>query len=174
MTEVLGRQLPMSAIKNAILLNPLEQERVMALPRAEFDVAVTLDIWNERERIYLEVGPGGTMGPIPASFTTTTTHDALKEATTYVYQFGEKNVWKVGWAHNAVDRLGDLNKHVPWEVLGGQKWGNGFTQRWATADQAFAMERRVLDTFPDSVKYGERVHCTWDEMKSAWLKAWKG
>lgn len=172
MTEVLGRQLPMSAMSNAVLLTPEEQQRILALPREEMDVGQTKAIRDERERIAAAIGPGGTMGPVPSSFTKTVIRDALREACTYAFQFGAANVWKIGWAHDPVARLGELNKHVPHEILG-QRWGGGWTQQWASADQAFAMEQRVLRSFADAQLYGERVHCTKEALEAAWLKAWK-
>ena len=174
MTEVLGRQLPMSAISNAVLLSEAEQESVLALPRAEINVAVTRVIWDEREAIAAAIGLGGTMGPIPSSFTAIIVRDAFKEASTYAFRFGTKNVWKVGWAHDAAERLGELNKHVPSEVLGDQRWCGGWTQRWASAEQAYAMEQRILASFDDGLKFGERVHCTQDRLETVWSKAWMG
>lgn len=174
MTEVIGRQLPMAAISNAVLLSSDEQVRVLALARAEIDVAVTQAIWNERQIVADAVGPGGTMGPIPTSFTATVVKDALKAASTYAYRFGTKSVWKVGWAHDPVQRLRELNKHVPSEVLDNDRWGGGWTQRWASADQAYAMEQRILGSFSSDRKYGERIHCNAEVFEVAWRKAWKG
>lgn len=173
MTEVLGRQLPMAAMSNAILLRLDEQQRVLALAREEIDVGLTQAIRDERDKIAAVVGPGGTMGPVPSSFSTTMVRDTFREACTYAYQFGNKNVWKVGWAHDPVERLADLNKHVPHEILD-QKWGRGWTQKWASAEQAYAMEQRVLRSFANEDLYGERVHCTKEQLEAAWRKAWKG
>lgn len=174
MTEVIGRQLPMAAMNNAVLLSQDEQARVLALPREEINVAVTQAIWDEREMISAAIGPGGTIGPIPTSFTATVIKDAFKEASTYAYRFGAKNVWKVGWAHNPVQRLRELNKHVPSEILDNQRWGGGWTQKWASSEQAYAMEQRILASFKDDQKYGERIHCTEEAFEAAWRKAWKG
>ena len=146
---------------------------MLAFPREEINVVFTQTAWDEREKMAGIVGPGGTMGPIPTSFTSTLLKDAFKEASTYAYRFGNMNVWKVGWAHDAAGRLEDLNKHVPSEVLDDQRWGGGWTQKWASATQAYEMERRVLGSFPDEAKYGERVHCTAEALEAAWRKAWK-
>ncbi|MDR3561963.1 MAG: hypothetical protein P4N59_11090 [Negativicutes bacterium] len=174
MTEVLGRQLPMAAMSNAILLSMDEQRRVLALPRNEVDVGITQAIRDERDRIAAAIGPGGgTMGPLPSSFSTTMVRDAFREACTYAYRFGNLNVWKVGWAHDPVERLKNLNNHVPYEVLH-QKWEGGWTQKWASAEQAYAMEQRILQSFADSDRYGERVHCTEAQLEAAWRKAWRG
>ncbi len=172
LTEVLGGQLTMAATSNAVLLGPDDQDAILALPREEIDVAQTEAVWNERAAVEAEVGPGGTMGPIPASFVTTMRRNSLRAAKTYVFQFGSKDVWKVGWAHDPVERLADLNKHVPYEVLK-QRWGGGWTQKWASADQAYAMEQRVFGSFSITDLYGERVHCTQEQMQAVWMKAWK-
>lgn len=174
MTEVLGRQLPMSAISNAVLLSSVEQERILSLARSEIDVAVTRAIFDEREAIAAAVGPGGTMGPIPSSYTTTVMRDASKGASTYAFRFGSKVVWKIGWAHDPMDRLDDLNKHVPSEVLDNQRWEGGCTQKWASAEQAYAMEQRILNSFGDEHKHGERVHCSKERLEEVWIKALKG
>lgn len=173
MTEVLGHQLSMAAIKNAILLDKDEQQRVLALPREEIDVGITQAIRDERDKIAAAVGPGGTMGPVPSSFSTTMIRDAFREAWTYAFRFGNLNVWKVGWAHDTDERLADLNKHVPHEILR-QEWGRGLKQKWASAEQAYAMEQRILRSFAETDRYGERVHCTEAQFEAAWLKAWRG
>ena len=170
MTEVLGRQLPMSAMTNAILLLPDEQRRLLVLKRVEIDVGITQAIRDERESIASAVGTGGTMGPIPSSFSTIMVRDAVREACTYAFQFGNRNVWKVGWAHNLAERLAQLNNHIPHEILR-EKWGNGWFQPWASADQAYAMEQRILRSFADADLYGERVHCTKEQLEAAWRKA---
>jgi hypothetical protein len=113
------------------------------------------------------------MGPIPSSFLTTTLRDALQPASTYAFQFGARNVWKIGWANDPAKRLEDLNQHVPFEVLN-EKWGNGRAQKWATSGQAYEMEQRVLRSFDHTRRYGERIHCTAEELDAAWRKAWKG
>jgi hypothetical protein len=172
LTAVLGRQLSMAATSNALPLSTAEQEQILTLPRVEIDVAETEAIRNERERIAAAVGPGGTMGPIPASFTTRVLRDADREATTYAFQFGSYNVWKIGWAHDAKQRLEDLNKHVPHEVLGA-RWGGGWIQKWASAAQAYAMEQRVLRSFASDKLYGERVHCTKEALEASWRRALK-
>ncbi len=83
MTDVIGRQLPMSAISNAVLLSGEEQRRVLALPREEIDAGVTEAVREERALIAEAVGPSGTMGPVPSSFMTTMVRDADRRAYTY-------------------------------------------------------------------------------------------
>jgi hypothetical protein len=173
MTDVIGRQLPMSAMSNAVPLSKEEQIRVLELPREEFDVAATLAVWHEREEIAYLKGVGGTMGPIPSSFTAKMKRDALQPAVTYAFRFGTKNVWKIGWAHNLDDRLADVNKHVPHEALNGLQWSRYLKQEWASAQQAYDMEQIILNAFDKTVRFGERVHCADNDLQSIWLKAKK-
>ena len=58
----------------------------------------------------------------------------------------------------------------------GQHWHGkgGFVQKWPSWDQAYDMEQRVLASFADTAKFGERVHCTREELDAAWQAAWKG
>jgi hypothetical protein len=91
MTKVLGRQLPMTAMSNAVPLGMDEQRRVLALQREEIDVGLTQAIRDERDKIAAEVGLGGTMGPVPSSFSTTMVRGAFREASTYAYRFGNRN-----------------------------------------------------------------------------------
>jgi hypothetical protein len=44
MTDVLGRQLPMAAMSNAVLLQPDEQKRVLALARNEIDALKAITV----------------------------------------------------------------------------------------------------------------------------------
>lgn len=141
--DVLGT-LPAAAKRNVVLLSAKEHQRVFALPKQEFNVAFTQAVWDERERIAATVGPGGTVGPIPASFTSQGVRDAFKEAWTYAYRLGMQNIWKVGWAHDPLKRLAELNQHIPSEVLGTPSWQVGWNQKWASAGQAYSMEQKVL------------------------------
>ncbi len=102
--DVLGR-LPMAAISDAVLMSQEQQTAILTQRREELDVARTKAAWDEREQIASKVGHGGTMGPIPSSFLTTTARNALQPASTYAFQFGGRNVWKIGWANNPAKRL---------------------------------------------------------------------
>lgn len=148
-----------------------EQKRILALARLEVNVAATKAIYDERERISVEVGSGGTMGPVPSSFVTQVTRNTLKEASTYAFQFGNENAWKIGWAHSPAERLRELNKHIPFKIVG-QQWGGGWTQKWASAEQAYNMEQRIFCQFPNADKEGEQVYCSKEQLEAAWRNAW--
>lgn len=169
--EILGQQLSMAATSNAVLLDPGQTATVLALPREEIlGFLKTQAQVDDFELVAKAVGPGGTFGPPPTSHSYSGSTDILQPARTYVFRFGMKNVWKVGWAYDPGARLAELNTHVPSEVLDGQLWtgaNGGMTEKWASSPQAHAMEQRVLDSFPGERKHGERVRCTREEMEAA-------
>lgn len=176
--DTLGRQLSRAATSNAVLLDNAQAAAILDLPREEVvGFLRTQAQVDDFELVAKAVGPGGTFGPPPTSRTYSGETDVLQPARTYVFRFGTRNVWKVGWAYDAANRLAELNTHVPSEVLDGQLWtgkNGGMTEKWASSLQAHAMEQRVLNTFPGDRKYGERVHCTREEMEAAWREARKG
>jgi hypothetical protein len=61
-----------------------------------------------------------TTGPKPASWTGTVSRDASLQSFAYVFQFGNREVWKIGHALDVNHRLAEVNKHVPYEILGEQ------------------------------------------------------
>jgi T5orf172 domain len=90
---------------------------------------------------------------------------------TYAFRFGERDVWKIGYAQNLSDRLNDVNKHVPREVLG-ERWSiTTLQQRWPTQTEAYEMEQRLLGLLAARRTVGERVCCTEDELQAAWVPA---
>ncbi len=166
-SEIYGNRLPMSAISNAVRLSDEQQAKLLSQRRAEIDMATTEAVWEERAAILKIVGKGGTMGPIPSSFTTTMARNALRAASTYVLRFGSRDLWKVGWPHDPVARRDELNSHIPSEVLG-ESWLDWNTEAWPSASDAYAMERRVLESFAPEVVTRERVRCTEAQMHAAW------
>jgi hypothetical protein len=92
-------------------------------------------------------------------------------AMTYAFRFGERDVWKIGYAQNLSDHLNDVNKHVPREVLG-ERWSiTTLQQRWPTQTEAYEVEQRLLGLLAARRTVGERVCCTEDELQAAWVSA---
>jgi hypothetical protein len=91
---------------------------VLALPREEIPVAEARVVVRQRElNDDLRFG-GATTGPRPTSWTSQTGRDAEELSCTYAFQFGSRELWKIGHAKDVAARLADVNKHVPVEVLG--------------------------------------------------------
>jgi hypothetical protein len=96
--------------------------------------------------------------------------DANVVATTYAFRFGERNVWKIGHAQDLQARLLDVNKHVPHEVLG-ERWSIIWQQHCRNQNEAYEMEQRLLTLLAERRTEGERVQCTEDELRAAWIGA---
>jgi hypothetical protein len=113
---------------------------------------------------------GPTLGPLPSSWSGIVSRDANVAATTYAFRFGKRNIWKIGHAQDLQARLLDVNKHIPHEVLG-ERWSIAWQQHWRTQKEAYEMEQRLLTLLAERRTEGERVQCTEDELRAAWLGA---
>jgi hypothetical protein len=114
------------------------------------------------------VGP--TRGPTPSSWSGTVSRDATAPASTYVFRFGKRNVWKIGHAQDVTSRLAEVNAHVPHEVLE-ERWTVVWQHGWPTQAAAFEMEQRALKLLQAQRTHGERVRCTEGELREAWTGA---
>jgi hypothetical protein len=138
----MARQLHYGATVRAVLLDEADARAVLAQPRE--DVAVRNYPAVERLRALNDALQGGaTTGPRPASWTGETGRDANEPAFTYAFQFGARDLCKIGHAKDLKGRLADVSKHVPQEVLQ-ENWRAGLQQPWATEALAYDMEQRVL------------------------------
>jgi len=88
-------------------------------------------------------------------------------ASVYVFRFGERDVWKIGWATDVASRLADVNRHVPYEVLG-ERWVKVHACPCVTAAKAYDAEQRLLAALRTPSSIGERVHCPPDALQRAW------
>jgi hypothetical protein len=122
----------------------------------------------DRELADAPAATGPTRGPVPSSWSGTVSRDANAAAATYAFRFGKRNVWKIGHAQDLRDRLLDVNKHIPHEVLG-ERWSTVYQQRWRTQKEAYEMEQRLLSLLAERRTEGERVRCTEDELQAVWV-----
>jgi hypothetical protein len=166
-TEVLQRQLSYLATVQAVLLDMVDTAAVLAIPREEVPIPdiPALNRLRDLNDALRQTGP--STGPRPTSWTGTVAHDADAETYTYAFQFGSRDVWKIGHAKNATERLIEVNKHVPEEVLG-EGWRVVLQHRWPTAMKAYEMEQRVLSALRNSGSVGERVCCSKRQLETAW------
>jgi hypothetical protein len=109
-----------------------------------------------------------TTGPSPTSWSGTVSRNAERPSSTYV--FGARDLWKVGHATNVTDRLAEVNKHVPHEVLQ-EKWQIVLQHPSPTEADAYAMEQRVLRALRTPTCVGERVSCTRETLYRVWASA---
>jgi hypothetical protein len=129
----------------------------------------TLETGSDKSLQELE-GPlplGPTTGPRPISWTAIVSRSTSGQSHAYVFQFGDRDVWKVGHAIDVEARLADVNRHVPYEVLG-EQWHVCLYHRCVSQDAAYTIEQRLLTLLRTSTSVGERVTCTRDALHIAW------
>ena len=84
-----------------------------------------------------------TTGPRPSTWSGETGRDAAEASFTYAFQFGNREVWKIGHAKDVTGKLAEINRRVPSEVLG-EQWHGVLQQPWPDEGSAYDMEQRVL------------------------------
>jgi hypothetical protein len=164
--EVLEKQLGYSATVRAVRLGTADREAVLQLDselvpigNRDLTVKVRLADINSLAR------SGPTRGPVPSSYTGTVARDADVPADTYAFRFGERDCWKIGHAQNVKARLAEVNRHIPFEILG-EQWACVRTRTWPTQIEAYEMEQRLFSRLPRTE--GERVACSYVDMEEAW------
>lgn len=128
------------------------------------------EILDQREAKDFVSASGPTTGPRPSSWSSMVARDAGQASFTYAFQFGDRDLWKIGHATDLTGRLIDVNKHVPHEVLG-EQWRLILQQPWPTEMDAYKMEQRVLEALRTASSVGERVACTQQTLERAWTSA---
>ena len=113
---------------------------------------------------------GPTKGPLPTSWIGIVQRSAEEPALTYALQFGKRNVWKVGHTIDLGERLDQINKHIPYEIIG-EKWEVRFQQQWNTSLLAYEMEQTVFQLASAARTVGERIFCSNSDIEAAWQSA---
>ena len=86
---------------------------------------------------------------------------------TYIFRFGTRDCWKIGYSKDLVRRQKEFAQYVPHEVLK-EQWSKKplWKQEWPTKQKAKAVETTLLEAFRSRFKcHGERVQCTSRELK---------
>ncbi len=167
--DVLSEQLPMYATVGAVLLSAEDRRAVLAIPRIEAPVRETKFLSRLKAgQDALQQGP--TRGPSPTEWTATTTRNLGESSYTYALRFGNRDIWKVGFAADPKARRNQINCHVPTEVLH-EEWTLWRTHRWSSEKGAYAMEQRLLSLLEKSRTSGERISCNETEISRAWQSA---
>jgi hypothetical protein len=167
--DALAEQLTFEATVRAVRLSEADAGVVMALPRQEIE----LPSHPVRDRLIalgeaLKAGRP-TTGPIPSFWTGEVTRDPDTEAWTYAMRFGKRDVWKVGHTQDLKQRLTDVNKHVPHEILG-ERWKIVLQQRWTCSQDAYDMEQRMFELLESHRTEGERLGCPEHLLQGAWIR----
>jgi len=168
--EVLKQQLSYGATVRAVPLDEDDTKAVLSLAKTETAVP-NVPILQRLRSLNEALGLAKpTTGPAPTSWNGTVTRDANGEASTYVFQFGKRNIWKIGHAQDVQARLSDVNRHIPTEALG-EQWMIVLHQRWPSEAAAYRMEQDVLARLSCHRTSGERVQCERQQIEAAWVQS---
>jgi hypothetical protein len=176
LVPLIGRQLTYVATAYVEELSLKETGAILALPREPEVVRETPEMTRHRRltaALGTQVGPnaiGLTTGPRPTDWRGTTEHRTDVDAFTYAFQFGTRNIWKIGCAKSVGARLSVMNINVPTEVLN-EAWRIAFHQPWRNFQDAYDMEQRVLSILAPHRTIRERVKCTRADLEDAWVRA---
>jgi hypothetical protein len=111
-----------------------------------------------------------TTGPKPSDWSGVVKRSGDLPAVTYAMQFGERSLWKIGHAQNLEDRLDEINKHLPVEVLD-ECWELALVHKCRDSLLAYDMEQKVLELLSKHRTIDERVMCSKSELEAAWTSA---
>ena len=168
LTDVLKKQLTMYATVGVVQLDYVDTLAVLSLARTKISVKQLPAVENHVKIQRALQNNRPTTGPKAGSWSGEVTRDVSGLSETYAMRFGKSDIWKIGWALDASNRLLDLNKHVPIEYLN-QEWTLAYRQRWNTGDEAREMEQRLLKKLDRFRTVGERLRCREVDLTSAWF-----
>ena len=168
--DTLREQLTFDAVTKAILLDEEDTRTVLALPRVEVFVTPPFAIGAISTSL---PSNDPTTGPVPTNWSGAVTRIGCGEAYTYALRFGERDVWKIGHTQSLVNRLAEINQHVPHEELG-ERWCIVLQHYWTCSLNAYEMEQRVLYLLTSFRTEGERVRCSEATLKKAWNEVLQG
>ena len=170
LVDVLEAQLPYNATAQAVELSEADTNAVRALAADEIPLPDTPELTKLRRLETALSRDKPTTGVIPTAWKTTVERTVGNASVTYAFRFGAHNCWKIGHTTDIVQRLKDVNKHIPTEVLKCE-WKPYLQQDWPNEKMAYAMEQRVLNALSASRTVGERVECTQQVLDSSWIKS---
>jgi len=166
LVETIGRQFTRDATTMAVDLSEGEAAKILELPMVEVSVPEGEVLMKLRRRNERLAPKGRSKGPNPSS-REGGGYELGNSAWTYAMQFGDRPCFKVGWSTDPKRRLGEVNKHVPSELLK-EEWSLLTTHKWENENLAHKMEQAILDAFPPKKISGERVNITIREFEQVW------
>ncbi len=167
--NVLASQLTYQATPQAVLLDALDTDAVLNLKAIEVELPNSEPLKKAR---LLDRALGGhpTTGPLPSSWQGSTGRDVNRQAFTYAFRFGNSDIWKIGHAVDIVERIKQVNLHIPSEIIP-SAWRAIYQQKWSDAIEAYTMEQKVLESLEVYRTVGERVKCSESDVFAAWRSA---
>jgi hypothetical protein len=166
---ILDRVIARNASNYALKLSNADRERVEALKWVEVPLPSTQEHVRQREEMERRLAGRSRPGPIARPGEYIANRAPKPEAWTYAARFGDTPIWKIGHATDLRNRIAQLNAHVPVEWLQ-QEWKIFFLEGWKSQEHALNMEQAVLDALAQCPIERERVRCSPEILRSAWLR----
>lgn len=168
--EVIGRQLSMAAITDVDVLS--DKEIKLVLKEKVYEVKLpptrtTLRRSKLANNSKLKLSGSDQIGPPPSSWSKTVSRQDGPTAT-YLFQFGNTDVWKIGISQNPKRRCDNLNFSVPVEITKAN-WGIKMTQMHSNGIEAYNMEQHLLRKLEKYSKGHERVQCPRSTIEGEWI-----
>jgi hypothetical protein len=171
--DVFHQQLTYPATVRAVLLNEQDTQAALNEPLDEVPVINGVPRPDEHDITRPTTARRATRGPDPIDGTIEMSRSTASDpAFTYAFQFGERNLFKIGWSQNLRQRLSQMNYHVPTEILE-ESWRFALLQAMRSGVEAHAFEQRILDQLKPYRTTGERVQCSEHQLRNAWACALK-
>lgn len=166
----LGRQLT-AATRSSFeeLADEDEKRAIKNLPKKEIPLPennIAKRHSRNNRKPLLDTSEKGQPGPPPAEWSEIISQQDGPTAT-YLFQFGDRDVWKIGISKNPQSRLNQLNFSIPYEVLG-EQWVHRLQEIHSTGREAYEMEQALLTVLEEHKTKHERVVCSERLVKNRW------
>lgn len=113
---------------------------------------------------------GESVGPPPWYGEVKYTRNRPTDAYTYLLQYNDEPIWKVGYTKNLEERLATINAHFPFEYTG-ECWRLRKYAVWRDAYHAYDMEQLVLGNLTKYRGRRERLQCSFETIERVWEAA---
>ena len=169
LNDVLQVQLAYEPTARSVLLGKSDTDAVLTIPRLE------IALWQQQMRIArpnastepVIADEKPTTGPIPTDWEGVVRRSAGTASWTYVFRFGERNLWKIGHTQDVLSRLAEVNRHVPYEETG-EQWSVFIENSSPNSLAAYEVEQAMLGRLSVMRTTGERLRCPEAAIISAW------
>ncbi len=172
LVETIGRQFTRDATTMAVDLSKDEAKQILALPAVEVPLPKKKILEQLRLRNERLAPHGRSKGPTPSA-RDGGGYELGQTTHTYIMQFGSRPCFKIGLSTDVKRRLGEVNKHIPVEVLE-EAWSVLLTHEWDSENAAYIMEQAVLDALPQDKIIGERVRVPKRIIEDIWYQYLQG
>lgn len=146
----------------------LGAELTKKIPRSKYlecdDERIISEILNLETDLEINISEHGQISLLETS--------SSKERTssptfTYIFRFGKRDCWKIGYSKDLARRQREFAQHVPHEVLK-EQWSKRpfWMKEWPTKQEAKMAETKLLEAFRNQFECkGERVQCTPEQLR---------